>query len=60
MNMNQVKSKAKEMGIKIGKMKKGELIRSIQTQEGNFPCFESASSYCDQEYCSWRKDCITQ
>jgi len=60
MNINQVKSKAKKMGIKVGRMKKSDIIRSIQLKEGNFPCFESALSYCDQEFCSWREDCLTK
>lgn len=46
------------MGIKVGKMKKGDLIRSIQVEEGNFPCFGTPSNHCDQLECSWRNDCL--
>lgn len=60
MKMNEVKEKAKQMGIKPGKMSKTELIRTIQTQEGNFPCYQTAGeSRCDQEQCCWSDDCLT-
>ncbi|MBU0730734.1 MAG: Rho termination factor N-terminal domain-containing protein [Proteobacteria bacterium] len=58
MTMNEIKQKAQQMGIKVGKMKKGDLIRSIQVEEGNFPCFGTPSNHCDQLECSWRNDCL--
>lgn len=58
MNMTQIKAKAKELGIKPGKMRKAELIREIQKAEGNFECFGTADNSCDQMDCCWREDCI--
>ncbi|MCX5863849.1 MAG: hypothetical protein NTW42_02085 [Deltaproteobacteria bacterium] len=58
MDMTQVKEKAKQLGIQVGKMKKVDLIRAIQSKEGNFPCFETAKDYCSQLTCAWRKACL--
>ena len=59
MALKELKEKAKNLGIKpkIG-MKKTDLIRSIQTAEGNFPCFGTAKDYCDQTSCCWRENCL--
>jgi hypothetical protein len=59
MALKELKEKAKNLGIKpkIG-MKKVDLIRSIQTAEGNFSCFGTAKDYCDQMSCCWREDCL--
>jgi len=58
MKMTEIKKIAKDMGIKPGKMRKAELIRAIQQQEGNFPCFMTAEGHCDQMDCCWRDDCL--
>lgn len=59
MNLKDVKEIAKKHGIKAGKMKKDELIRSIQQAEGNFDCFGTAvSGDCTQSGCLWRTDCL--
>ncbi|MHB1379940.1 MAG: SAP domain-containing protein [Desulfurivibrionaceae bacterium] len=58
MKMLDIKAKAKNLGIRAGKMKKEDLIRTIQEREGNFPCFGSAMEHCSQEDCSWREDCL--
>jgi hypothetical protein len=61
MKMADIQSKAKAMGIKPGKMKKAELIRTIQTTEGNFSCFQTSdNAQCTQESCCWRDDCIVE
>jgi hypothetical protein len=58
MTMTQVKSKAKEMGIQVGKAKKDDLIRTIQTTEGNIPCYKTGITSCDQTECAWWSDCM--
>ena len=58
MDMTAIKEKAKQLGIQVGKMKKVDLIRAIQSKEGNFPCFETAKDYCNQLSCAWRKACL--
>ncbi len=59
MNVAQIKKMAQNKGIKPGKMRKADLIRAIQTEEGNFPCFASATEQCDQLDCCWREDCLS-
>ncbi|MFA6055845.1 MAG: hypothetical protein WC769_10755 [Thermodesulfovibrionales bacterium] len=59
MTLKQVKDTAKTKGIKVGNMKKANIIRTIQKTEGNFDCFGTASAgVCDQINCLWREDCL--
>jgi hypothetical protein len=59
MILKEIREIAKEKGIKVGNMKKENIIRSIQRAEGNFDCFGRAGSgVCDQMNCLWRKDCL--
>lgn len=58
MNLTEIKTKAKDLGIQIGKLRKADLIRAIQAKEGNFPCFETAKEYCSQKACCWREACL--
>ncbi|MFZ5773052.1 MAG: Rho termination factor N-terminal domain-containing protein [Thermodesulfobacteriota bacterium] len=60
MTVTEVRRKAKELGIKAGNMKKADLIRAIQTAEGNSNCFGQASENCVQENCCWKKDCLAK
>jgi hypothetical protein len=57
--LEEVRQKAKDLGIKTGKLRKAELIRAIQEAEGNFPCFGTPENgECDQLECLWRDDCL--
>ncbi len=58
MKMVEIKEKAKTLGIKPGKTRKADLIRAIQTNEGNVACFETKTDHCDQVECCWRDDCL--
>ncbi|MEK6197271.1 MAG: Rho termination factor N-terminal domain-containing protein [Desulfobacterales bacterium] len=58
MTVKEIKIIAKKMGIQAGKMKKTDLVRTIQMAEGNPPCFQTGATSCDQENCCWRSDCI--
>ena len=58
MEMDEVKKKAKGLGIKIGHMKKADLTRQIQRTEGDFDCFGTAKDYCDQWNGCFREDCL--
>ncbi len=59
MTLKKIKEIAKERGVRVGNMKKENIIRSIQRAEGNFDCFgRAASGVCDQMNCLWRKDCL--
>lgn len=58
MNMQEIKNIAKELGVKLGTMKKVELVQAIQTAEGNEACFNSGrSGNCGQTACTWKEDC---
>ncbi len=60
MQMQQIRTIAKEHGIKTGKTTKVNLIRKIQQVEGNYACFATAASGdCDQTGCLWRDDCFS-
>ncbi len=60
MQIQQIRTIAKQYGVKPGHSNKMELIRDIQRAEGNFDCFAKAiSGDCDQENCRWRDDCFT-
>ncbi len=59
MKMTEVQAKAKEIGIKPKKLKKADLIRKIQTEERNQPCFQTNVEFCEQKDCCWRDDCFT-
>jgi hypothetical protein len=40
-------------------MGKAEIIRAIQSAEGNYACYGSAADgICDQGGCAWRDDCL--
>lgn len=59
MQMQEIRSIAKEFGIKTSKQTKVDLVRSIQVAEGNFGCFATAvDGICDQMGCAWREDCF--
>lgn len=58
MKMQEIQKKAKRLGINTNSFKKTDLIRQIQTAEGNTPCYQTNVSSCDQVECCWRKDCL--
>jgi hypothetical protein len=58
MKVEQVRAVAAQKGVKAGKMKKADLIRSIQKTEGNEVCFDTGKAQqCGQQQCLWREDC---
>jgi hypothetical protein len=59
MTVKEIKVIAKNMGVQTGKMKKADLVRTIQTAEGNTSCFQTGQvDTCGQENCCWRSDCM--
>lgn len=59
MKLTEVCAIAKLQSINPGKLSKTELIKAIQTIEGNFDCFATAhDGVCDQLNCLWREDCF--
>ncbi len=60
MNLTEVRKKATALGIKPDRIKKQELILEIQTREGSFPCFGTATNYCDRMDCCFKEDCLNK
>ena len=60
MKMDEVKERAGEIGVNPGKMKKAELVRTIQEAEGNPPSFGNNDGNCPYEDCCWWDDCIKE
>jgi len=58
MNMQEIKSIARERGVKSGTLKKVELVQSIQRSEGNEACYcTGRAAVCGQVNCLWKDDC---
>ena len=58
MKLDDIKEIAKQHNIKAGRMKKAELVRTIQEAENNDACFETGmADNCGQESCLWREEC---
>ena len=58
LSMPQIRTKAQSLGIDPGKMKKPELIHTIQVTEGYSPCFGMSGGHCDYTDCCFIKDCL--
>ena len=59
MKLAEIKEIAQQHEIKVGKLKKAELVRAIQLAEGNEVCFETGqAAECGQAECLWRADCV--
>ena len=59
MKQDEIKEIAKQHNIKVGKMKKADLVRAIQHAENNHVCFETGTAdNCGQGACQWREDCV--
>jgi hypothetical protein len=59
MKLEDVRTIARSHGIKPNHLSKTGLIKTIQTEEGNFDCYGSAyNGICDQQDCLWKEDCF--
>lgn len=59
MNMQDIRTIAKQHLIDASGLSKKEIIHKLQRQEGNFDCFATAyDGECDQAGCVWRDDCF--
>ena len=58
MKLAEIKAVAADKGVKAGRMTKAELIRAVQTAEGNPSCFATGQvEECGETTCLWREDC---
>jgi len=62
MNISEVRERAKQAGVETtARMKKADIIRTIQRMEGNNDCYGSENRMqCQEMECCWRKDCLTK
>ncbi|MCE5242402.1 MAG: SAP domain-containing protein [Syntrophobacteraceae bacterium] len=58
MKIQEIRAKAKALGINSFGKTKVELVREIQRQEGNFDCYHTATDHCDQPECCFRSSCL--
>jgi len=58
LTMAEIKIKAQQVGVTPGKMKKAELIQSIQMAESCTPCYGRSNGDCPWLACCWRSDCL--
>ncbi len=59
MKLEEIKEMAKQHNIKVGKLKKADLVRAIQSAENNEVCFETGTAdICGQDACLWREVCV--
>ncbi len=58
MKLAEIKQIASERSIRVGGLKKVDIIRTIQQQEGNTPCFSTGKAKeCGQADCLWMSVC---
>jgi hypothetical protein len=58
MNVKEIKKLAAQKGVQVGRLRKTELIRSIQSAEKNPVCFMTdQADNCEETCCLWRPDC---
>lgn len=62
MTVEEVRNRAKTLGVAVtARMRKGDMIRTIQQAEGNQDCFGSAWRFdCPWDNCCWRGDCLSK
>lgn len=59
MQITEIRDLARARGIQPDNLFKTELIKTIQTKEGNFDCYGTAfDGICNQPGCCWREDCF--
>lgn len=58
MSLPEIRMKAQSLGIDSGKMKKPELIHTIQVAEGYSACFGTSGGHCDYADCCFIQDCL--
>ena len=59
MIFNDIRKMAKGMGVNTYRMKKADIIQSIQNTENNIECYGTKRvEYCNENSCIWRNDCL--
>ena len=58
MTLPEIKLKAMALGLKPGRMKKTDLIHTVQIAEGYTPCFGYSKGSCGHTDCCFMDDCL--
>jgi hypothetical protein len=59
MKFQEIQKTATRMNLPAYRVKKTDLIRSIQRAEGNFDCYGTDRiETCEEHACLWKKDCF--
>lgn len=59
MKLQDIRTKAKQLGVNPNRMNKTDLIRTIQRAEGNIDCYATDRvATCGEIDCLWRADCL--
>jgi len=58
MKINEIKEKAKTLGINCGKMKKADLVHAVQRAENYTPCYGTSNGQCPYTDCCFIQDCL--
>jgi len=59
MKMEAIRTIARSLDLHPGNLSKIQLIKAIQSEEGNFDCYAAGyGGVCDQTGCLWREDCF--
>ncbi len=58
MTLPEIKLKAMALGLKPGRMKKTDLIHTVQITEGYTPCFGYSNGSCGHTDCCFMDDCL--
>ena len=58
MTLPEIRMKAKALGLTPGRMKKADLIHTIQITEGYTPCFGQSGGSCSYTDCCFKRDCL--
>ncbi len=57
MKLADIRTKARDLGVKnYSRLNKADLIKAIQTTEGNSPCYQEIVD-CRVDNCLWEGDC---
>lgn len=63
MDLSAIKQKAQGLGIDLSTLKKAkkvDLVRAIQSKEGNAPCFATRTEGCPYVLCCFMSDCYAE
>ena len=58
MKINEIKKKAKSLGVNPKNMKKADLVHAIQKAEGYRECFGKSGGQCPYTSCCFMEDCL--